>query len=345
MPRRQRITPGGFVYHVMNRAAGRLILFENDIDYMAFESLMAQAQRHHPIRIIVYCLMRNHWHLLLWPDSDGAIRNFIHKLCTEHGRRWRRSHDSIGRGAVYQGRYRTSAIQNSRHLFTVWRYIERNPLRAGLVERADAWPWSSLSASVVRHRPQLTESPISKPENWVQLVNQPQTVGELRAVRDALREGAPFGESHWMKRMTGQLDGVAAVGRRKRGRTPFNCKGVRPLFLQQHLFVAGHDLTDVARGLAFVLQDPHSQLGLGGSTSHDQADPHVERAVHLARRLPRPRAEETKTAAGLSSCSSQRGHSRHQAECARGSRGIPPPVMCAIPFTRPRASSGRMHFK
>jgi putative transposase len=222
MPRRQRITPGGFVYHVVNRAAGRLILFENDIDYMAFESLVSQSQQRHPIKIIAYCLMVNHWHLLLWPDTDGAIRNFIHWLCTEHARRWRKAHDTVGRGAVYQGRYRANAIQNGRHLFAVWRYIERNPLRAGLVEKAEAWPWSSLAApSLPKKHPQLAAPPLVKPDDWVRLVNEPQTVAELRDVRATLREGAPYGETHWMQQITDHL-GWRARGRPgKKGPYPF----------------------------------------------------------------------------------------------------------------------------
>jgi putative transposase len=206
----------------MNRAAGQLILFENDTDYTSFQSLVSQAQQRHHMKIIAYCLMRNHWHFLLWPDTDDAIRSFIHWLCTEHARRWRRAHDSVGRGAVYQGRYRSSAIQNDRHLFTVWRYIERNPLRAGLVERAEAWPWSSLSDSEVpRKSPELARGPLERPDSWVQLVNEPQTTGELRDVREALKQGRPYGECRWA-RSTTKLIGWRGHGRpAKKGPYPF----------------------------------------------------------------------------------------------------------------------------
>jgi putative transposase len=206
----------------MNRAAGRLILFENDIDYMSFESLVCQAQQRHPVKIIAYCLMQNHWHLLLWPDTDNAIRNFIHWLCTEHGRRWRKAHDSVGRGAVYQGRYRACPIQNDRHLFTVWRYIERNPLRAGLVDRAEEWPWSSLSGScLAKKHPELATPPLAKPEGWLQLVNRPQVAAEVGVVRATLREGAPYGETSWTQQMTEQF-GWRARGRPgKKGPYPF----------------------------------------------------------------------------------------------------------------------------
>jgi putative transposase len=221
MPRRQRTTPGGLVHHVVNRAAGRLILFEDDIDYMSFQNLVSQAQERCQMKIIAYCLMRNHWHLLLWPDTDEAITKFIHWLCTEHGRRWRRAHESVGRGAVYQGRYRASAVQSSSHLFRVWRYIERNPLRAGLVQRAEAWPWSSLSESAIGRHPQLAAPPLPRPDDWIQLVNQPQTAGELSAVRETLRAGAPYGQSYWAEQMTTQL-GWRARGRpKKKGPYPF----------------------------------------------------------------------------------------------------------------------------
>jgi putative transposase len=200
MPRRRRITPAGFVYHVMNRAAGRLILFDCDLDYIGFEHLLSQAQRRFNMKIIAYCLMPNHWHFLLWPETDNGIRVFVHWLCTEHAKRWRRAHDETGRGAVYQGRYRAIPIQGESHLITAWRYVERNPLRAKLINTAELWRWSSLSISrCQRDVPKLADARINLPENWIELVNQPQNVDEVRKLREALVTGTPFGDEDWRR--------------------------------------------------------------------------------------------------------------------------------------------------
>ena len=145
MPRRRRIAPGGLVYHVCNRGSRKGTLFRSAADYETFIRLIAQARSVRPMRIIAYCLMSNHWHLLLWPEGDGQLSRFMHWLTTTHASRLRRQSETAGEGAVYQSRFSAVAIQNPRHLSTAWRYIERNPIEAGLVQQAQEWPWSSAA--------------------------------------------------------------------------------------------------------------------------------------------------------------------------------------------------------
>src|SRR6185295_19770737 len=112
MARRLRVAPGGFVYHVVNRAAGRLILFETSADYAAFERLLSQAQNRTGMRILAYCLMRNHWHLLPWPVDNGSLSTFMQWLTGTHAQRWAVAHDAVGRGAVYQSRFKSMPVQS-----------------------------------------------------------------------------------------------------------------------------------------------------------------------------------------------------------------------------------------
>lgn len=231
MPRRPRTTPGGYVYHVMNRAAGRLALFESSGDYFAFQQLLSQAQSRTKMRILAYCLMWNHWHFLLWPDEDSAITTFMHWVTTTHARRWVLVHAAVGRGAVYQSRFKAVPVQTGDHLLVVWRYVERNALRANLVSRAEDWRWSSLSMRGSLNAPPLASPPVDRPANWVDYVNGPQSLDELAAVRTAIDRSVPFGDDAWCEE-TKQSIGWRPQGRPKRGRTPF-CelqKGVRPLY-------------------------------------------------------------------------------------------------------------------
>ncbi len=225
MPRRRRIAPGGLVHHVINRAAGRMILFESSSDYIAFERLLSHAQQRTPMRIIAYCLMPNHWHLLLWPENDGAVTAFMHWLTTTHARRWAMTHGAVGRGAVYQGRFKSIAVQSSEHLLTVWRYIERNPLRAKLVVRAEMWAWSSLSRERPESdRPVLGPAPIGRPQNWIEHVNATQAEGEVGKIRRSLGAGAPYGDIGWRV-------GTAGLSSwRPRGRPRVPEKGPYPFF-------------------------------------------------------------------------------------------------------------------
>jgi len=182
--------------------------------------LLKTAQRRFEMRIIAFCLMPNHWHLLLWPQPSQSLAKFMHWVGGEHARRWAIAHDAVGRGAVYQGRYKAIPIQTGKHLLIVWRYVERNPLRAHLVKDARAWTWSSLTmASDPAASPELT-CPLVRPDNWCDVVNEPQTRAELLPFRRANEAGAPFGDEAWIATCAGQT-GWRRHGRPKRGRTPF----------------------------------------------------------------------------------------------------------------------------
>ena len=180
MPRRARTAAGGLVYHVLNRTAKRVPLFENAGDFTAFEQLLADAKLRVPIPLLAYCVMPNHWHLILWPHRDGDLSQFMHWLTMTHAQRWHAHRGTTGTGGVYQGRFKAIPIQSDHHLLRVCRYVERNPLRAGLIPDARDWRWSSLWRRVQgRHRDFLDDWPISRPSNWVDWVNEPETASEL----------------------------------------------------------------------------------------------------------------------------------------------------------------------
>jgi len=202
MPRQRRVKAPGLVFHVLNRAAKRARLFANSRDYAAFEQLLAEGVASYHVALFAYCIMPNHWHLLLAPNADGALSRFMHWLTTTHSRRWQLVHDVEGTGAVYQGRFRSIPVSNDEHFLWVRRYIERNALRAHLVERAEAWRWSSLWHECRHPDAQwLASSPVTIPVNWTEHVNVPQTDAELNAFRRAVQNGEPFGPTEWGQRL------------------------------------------------------------------------------------------------------------------------------------------------
>jgi len=146
MPRSLRQIPGGVVIHVLNRANGRLRIFKKADDFIAFEQLLAEGQERFGMRICGYCMMSNHWHLLLWPRGDGDLSDFLHWVTLTHTQRYHAAHGTAGIGHVYQGRFKSFPVQSDRHYLTVLRYIEANPLRAGIVEAPGVYPWSSFTA-------------------------------------------------------------------------------------------------------------------------------------------------------------------------------------------------------
>ncbi len=209
MGRPQRATAGGYVYHVLNRANARATLFHKAADYDAFMRVLAQTQARVPLRLLAFCLMPNHWHLLLWPQADDELSRFLHWLTLTHTQRWLTHYQCVGSGHLYQGRFKSFPVAEDEHLFTVGRYVERNALRAGLSPTAEAWRWGSLW---LRQHPDAAEGlelsawPVSLPDDWVRRVNAPQTEAELGAVRQCMQRGRPYGEEAWVQEMVARLD-------------------------------------------------------------------------------------------------------------------------------------------
>src|SRR5262249_40908331 len=150
----------------------------------------------------------NHWHFVLWPRHDGELTAFLRWLTHTHTQRWHAHYHTAGTGHLYQGRFKSFPIQEDDHLLTVLRYVERNALRAGLVERAEDWRWSSLAARLqpgAAGASLLSEGPVPLPADWLGWVNRPQTEAELRAVREAVARGSPFGGAAWQQRVARRL--------------------------------------------------------------------------------------------------------------------------------------------
>lgn len=191
------------MYHALNRAVARLPLFQKDGDYEAFERVLVEALAEHPIRLLGWCVMPNHWHFLLWPQRDGQMTAFLRWLTNTHTMRWHAHYHSQGTGHLYQARYKSFPVAEEDNLLTVLRYVERNPLRAGLVRRAEAWRWGSLwhrQAGNSRLAKFLHPVPVPLPKNWLEVVNRSQTEAEVQAVRRALARSCPYGPDAWQER-------------------------------------------------------------------------------------------------------------------------------------------------
>jgi putative transposase len=215
MPRTARASVGGVCYHVINRGNGRAEVFHQDGDYAAFVKLLLMANERLPLRILGYVLMPNHFHLVLWPRGDGDLSRWMQWLLTAHVRRYHRHYASSGH--VWQGRFKAFPIQRDAHLLTVLRYVERNPRRANLVERAEDWPWSSLSWRRRGRQPALlAEWPVPCPRNWVATVNAAQNPAEEEALQRSIARGAPFGDAQWQTRTAARLGLESSL--RPRGR-------------------------------------------------------------------------------------------------------------------------------
>jgi putative transposase len=209
MARRLRIAPGGLLYHVLNRAVGRATLFDKEADYLAFERVIEFAHKRLPMRIVGYVLMPNHFHFALWPRQEGELSEFMRLLTVTHTNRWHAHHHTTGTGPLYQGRFKSFPIELDHHALTVLRYIDRNPLRARLVKRAQNWRWGSLYHDQSRQRPpwllEVKDWPVDRRRGWASWVNSPQNAGEMELIRASIKRGRPFGSETWTRQMTERL--------------------------------------------------------------------------------------------------------------------------------------------
>ena len=116
------------VYHVLNRGVGRRTLFEKDGDFLAFEKVVEETLRTCRMRICAFCILSNHWHAVVWPESDGDLPAFMQQMTNMHVKRWKEHRHEIGYGHLYQGRYKCFPVETEGYFYQVVRYVERNAL-------------------------------------------------------------------------------------------------------------------------------------------------------------------------------------------------------------------------
>ena len=197
MPRTSRAAVGGYRYHMLNRGNGRAAVFHKDEDFQAFLKIVSEASIRHPMRLLAFCLMHDRFHLALWPKNDGDLSRWMHWLLTTHIRRYQKHYHTSGH--IWQGRFKAFPVQEHDPLRVLLRYIEGNPLRAGLVERTEDWPWSSLhqkpsSASALIR---LDPGPAPRGADWADAVNAPMFESDVALVRESIRRDRPLGDLTW----------------------------------------------------------------------------------------------------------------------------------------------------
>ncbi len=134
------------------------------------------------------------------------MTEFFRWLTLTHTQRWHAAHGTSGMGHLYQGRFKSFPIEADEHLMTVLRYVERNPLRAGIVRKAERWRWGSLYRRTIGQETDeaiLTDPPVPLGRQWVEHVNRQQTEAELEAIRRCVARGQPFGDDRWQRKVTG----------------------------------------------------------------------------------------------------------------------------------------------
>ncbi len=213
MPRPLRPIDDGLIYHVINRGNNRQRVFRKQADFGAFLHALAQLKERKPFELYGYCLLDNHFHLLMRP-KDPTISRIMQSLLVSHTQRYHRHYGSGGH--VWQGRFKSPVVQSDEHLLAVLRYIEANPLRARIVKRAEDYRWSSylchgMGAADALLDPlvlydQLGARPETRQRKWAEKVHLPMPGQQIAAIRRSVQTGLPYGEKSWVHRLASRLE-------------------------------------------------------------------------------------------------------------------------------------------
>ena len=229
MPRPKRADEAGGLYHVLNRGNACAVVFHKDGDFAAFERILSEGLDRYDVQLHAYQLMPNHWHLILRPGKDGEMSRLLRWVTATHTMRYHAHYHSSGQGHVYQGRFKSFPVQGDDHFRVACRYVERNALRAGLVDQAEEWRWGSLWRWVQRTEPDwklLSPWPVRRPRNWIAHVNKPLSEKELQAVRHCANRGRPLGDAGWVESAARRLGLESTL--RSRGRPRIHPRSAAP---------------------------------------------------------------------------------------------------------------------
>ena len=181
MARKRRRIIGGQIYHICNRVTEGKQLFGPPSEYDQWTRTLKEAMANYEFKVFAYCAMPTHWHLLVTAAKPAQLMRGMQWLGATHAIRLRRCHETVGRGAIYQSRYRSIWIKPGNLFWVIARYIERNPVRACLVSNPSEWEWSSYGQKGRHHVP-LTEPPGEKPNAWDELINAGGSAQEEREI-------------------------------------------------------------------------------------------------------------------------------------------------------------------
>jgi len=192
MPRIPRGDSAEGIYHIINRGNMRMQVFHDDEDYEYFLELFRLRASKDGIAIHAYCLMPNHFHLLVSPKHEGSLSRWMQWVMTSHVRYYHKKNRSSGH--IWQGRYKSFIVEQESYYLSVMRYIEANALRVGLVDEAQKWHYGSLYERTFGKNTFLCEPLVELGDEWKEFVNEPIKMFELETLRNSVNRQAPLGE-------------------------------------------------------------------------------------------------------------------------------------------------------
>lgn len=198
MPRIARVTVPGISHHVTQRGNNREIVFFDQEDRRRYLHWLKEYANRHCLEVWAYCLMTNHIHLIVVPQEgeslSGALRDSHMRYTQYINRKYGRS------GHLWQGRFYSCPLDEA-HMLAAIKYVERNPIRAGLVTLAHEWPWSSAKAHITGSPdPVISGEAVLRNlvKNWTEFLHKPEESEVIERLRCNTRSGRPLGSDRFI---------------------------------------------------------------------------------------------------------------------------------------------------
>ena len=224
MARLPRLTVPGYAHHVIQRGNNRQTIFHDARDYESLLELLKEQATRSQVAIHSYVVMSNHFHLLATPATASGLPAMMRAVDQRYAQYFNKRHRRTG--ALWEGRYRSTLVQSEQYLLACMVYIDLNPVRAGIVARANNYKWSSHSHyaglnvdRLVRPHQlywELGNTPFAREAAYIELVNQGVAPDQQRALTEATLKGWALGDEDFIERM--QKTTQRRLSRRRAGR-------------------------------------------------------------------------------------------------------------------------------
>lgn len=205
MPRLPRTVFADLPHHVIQRGNRREDIFFTDEDREAYLSWLKEYSEKHQVEILAYCLMTNHIHLVVVPASEDGLQRVLKPLHMRYAQRINRERG--WKGHLWQGRFFSSPLDDA-YLWAAVRYVERNPVRAGMVRRAENYRWSSAAAHCGKETDKLIDpksgwnKKFTSIEDWSTWLAEGDETDEIQTLRKNIEKGLPCGAESFIKRLS-----------------------------------------------------------------------------------------------------------------------------------------------
>ncbi|HWM44895.1 MAG TPA: transposase [Burkholderiales bacterium] len=221
MPRQLRFVVPGVAAHISQRGHNGADCFRNEGDYLLYLLHLRELSAKHGCAMHAYCLMTNHVHMLLTPSTERSCTNLMRDLGQRYVQFFNRRYGRVG--TLWQGRFFSSLAESARYVLGLYRYIERNPVRAHMVKHAGAYPWSSHAANTGAREDKLISphveymalaaDPAKRQACYQRLVEEELEQSMLESIREAMRTGYPLASDAFKAKLGAELGRKTEPGR------------------------------------------------------------------------------------------------------------------------------------